>query len=237
MAGRFGFASRFRDFSGPVMTGIEDMLVRPFHDRIVPMTFDSPDAQPLAAAPAPVEPAPNVAPTPEFAAPPEAVSLTPSSPNAAAFAAGNVVVYRVGAGAAALTSSATAVFLDEYTPAGALVRSIALPTADSGSNQTLTAAGTATSEGLLTRSADGRYLVLTGYDASVGTATPNTASSLTINRVIGRVDGNGTVDTSTTLGTAFNGGNVRGATSLDGSSFWAVGSVTGVVNAALGAST
>ena len=37
---------------------------------------------------------------------------TPSSQ--AAFTVGNVVVYRIGTGAAALTSAATAVFLDEF---------------------------------------------------------------------------------------------------------------------------
>ena len=97
----------------------------------------------------------------------------PSAP----LTAGNIVVYRVGTGAAALHANATAVFLDEYTPAGSLVQSIAMPTTDSGGNQTLTASGTATSEGLLTLSADGQYLVLTGYDAALGTASITTSTS------------------------------------------------------------
>src|SRR5213594_3227546 len=70
-----------------------------------------------------------------------------------ALSSGNLVIYRVGTGASAIASSATAVFLDEYaTSGGSAVQSIAMPTTDSGSNQTLTASGTATSEGLLTRS-------------------------------------------------------------------------------------
>ena len=56
----------------------------------------------------------------------------------APFTFGNIVVVRVGDGAAALTNASTATFLDEYTPAGALVQSIALPTAASGSNQPFT---------------------------------------------------------------------------------------------------
>src|SRR6266705_537597 len=64
-----------------------------------------------------------------------------------AFTSGNLVVYRVGTGSGALASSATAVFLDEYTTAGTFVQTIAMPTTDSGANQTLTASGTATSEG------------------------------------------------------------------------------------------
>jgi hypothetical protein len=43
---------------------------------------------------------------------------------AANFTAGNIVVYRVGDGTAALGSTATAVFLDEYTPSGTLVQSV-----------------------------------------------------------------------------------------------------------------
>src|SRR5689334_10758602 len=94
---------------------------------------------------------------------------------ASSFASGDIVVYRVGDGSAALGSAATAVFLDEYTPAGVLVQSIALPTAVSGLNKRLVASGTATSEGLLTRSADGQYLILAGYDAALGTASITTS--------------------------------------------------------------
>src|ERR1043166_59290 len=114
---------------------------------------------------------------------------------AAAFTAGNLVVYRVGDGGTALSGNAAAVFLDEYTTGGTLVQSIAMPTAVNGSNKRLTASGTATSEGFLTRSVDGNYLIVPGYDTNVGTATITTSASATINRVIGRVDAAGNVDT------------------------------------------
>src|SRR6478672_3541108 len=84
------------------------------------------------------------------------------------FTLGNLVVYRVGDGIASLGSAATAVFLDEYTTAGALVQSIPMPTAVNGTQKRLTASGSATTEGFLTLSADGRYVVLTGYDAALG---------------------------------------------------------------------
>ncbi|HEY0312920.1 MAG TPA: hypothetical protein VGC56_10550 [Allosphingosinicella sp.] len=155
----------------------------------------------------------------------------------AAFTPGNIVVYRVGTGAAALGSAATQVFLDEYTPAGVLVQSIPLPTADSGSNQMLTAAGNSGTEGLLTLSADSHYLILTGYDAAVGTASVAGTTSTIASRVIGRVDASGNIDTSTTLGSAFSSGNIRGATSSDGTHFWADGSVTGVVTTTLGSTS
>jgi hypothetical protein len=157
----------------------------------------------------------------------------------AAFTPGNLVVYRIGTGAAALSNASTAVFLDEYTPAGVLVQSIAMPTADSGANQTLTASGTSV-EGFLNRSEDGRYLVLTGYDAAPGVASIATSTTAVgasqVLRVIGRVDADGNIDTTTTT-TAFSGGSIRSAVSADGSSFWAVGANTGVIHESLGAST
>jgi len=158
--------------------------------------------------------------------------LTP----AAAFMGGNIVVCRVGAiGGGALSSAATAVFLDEYTIAGALVQSIPLPTADAGANQILTVSGSSASECLLTRSADARYLLITGYDATVGTAAPNSVSSATIQRVVGRVGNDGVVDTSTTT-TAFSAQNIRGATSDNGTNIWMSGNGTGAVYTTFGAS-
>lgn len=156
----------------------------------------------------------------------------------AAFTPGNIVVVRVGTGAAALGSAATATFLDEYTPAGVLVQSIPLPTADAGANQTLTLAGSATSEGLLTTSVDGRYLQMIGYDAAPGTAAVAGTTSAAVNRVIARIGADGVVDTTTALSTnGFSGGNPRGVVSVDGSEFWASGSNTGIVYAAYGATS
>src|SRR5262249_57285590 len=91
------------------------------------------------------------------------------SASAAGFSPGNLVVARVGTGDAALSNAATAVFLDEYTPTGTLVQSVPMPTATNGANRRLTVSGTATSEGALALSMDGRYLSLGGYDADPGT--------------------------------------------------------------------
>jgi len=155
---------------------------------------------------------------------------------AVGFTLGNLVVYRVGDGSASLNGNATAVFLDEYTPAGGLVQSIPMPTTVNGSNRRLTASGSATTEGFLTRSTDGRYIVLPGYDAALGTTGITTSSSATVNRVIGRVDSSAAIDT-TTATTANSGGNPRGVASDDGNRFWIVGSNVGVQLATLGASS
>jgi hypothetical protein len=142
---------------------------------------------------------------------------------ASAFTMGDLVVVRVGDGSAALTGNATAAFLDEYTQAGVLVQSIPLPTLPSGGNQPLTLSGSATSEGFLALSQNGMYLTLGGYAATVGTASPQTATAAAVNRVIGRIDLSGNIDTTTSLGDAYNGSNIRSVTSSDGVNFWTGG--------------
>lgn len=152
---------------------------------------------------------------------------------AAPFKPGNIVVARVGDGSAALSGAAAAVFLDEYTPAGVLVQSVPLPTSVSGNNRILTAAGNATTELALTRSADGRYLVLTGYGTAPGTASVVTSATTAVARVIGLIGADGSIDTSTNTG-AFDGVSIRGAATADGTSFYSVGANSGVRYQALG---
>ncbi|HMF44456.1 MAG TPA: hypothetical protein VKQ32_27470, partial [Polyangia bacterium] len=131
-------------------------------------------------------------------------------------------VVRVGTGAAALSSMASAVFVEERSASGTLVGTpVALPTAAAGSNHMLTMSGSASSEGCLSLSADGHYLAVAGYDAATGTAG---VASGTSNRVAGRIDIAGTVDTSTVFSTtALGGNNARGATTTDGSELWLSG--------------
>ncbi len=163
-----------------------------------------------------------------------ALSLWPALASAAPFTPGNLIVARVGDGSATLTAAATEVFLDEYTTGGTLVQTIALPTSVIGNNRILTASGTATSELNMTRSADGRYLVLTGYGASPGTTPVVTSQTTDVARVIGLIAADGTLDTSTSTGDAFNGASIRAAATLDGTSFYSVGGNSGVRYQAFG---
>ncbi|GAB3585813.1 IPT/TIG domain-containing protein [Hymenobacter daeguensis] len=154
--------------------------------------------------------------------------LWPAVASAAPFTPGNIVVARVGDGTATLGSTATAVFLVEYTPAGTVVQTIALPTTATSPQRALTASGTSTSELALTRSADGQYLILTGYDAAVGTTGITGTASTATPRVIGRIAADGTFDTSTAISDAFTATSIRSAASADGTSFYALGGVSGV---------
>jgi uncharacterized repeat protein (TIGR01451 family) len=164
------------------------------------------------------------------------VLLCATSLFGAPFTPGNLVIYRVGTGAAALAGTGTAVFLDEYTPTGTLVQSIALPTTTVGSNRRLVASGTATTEGFLTRSVDGFYLVLAGYDAALA-ATVSGTTSASVNRVIARVDSSGAIDTTTALNDAATGSSPRGVAATNGTDLWISGGAGSVRYTTLGSTT
>jgi len=131
---------------------------------------------------------------------------------AATIAPGNLVIYRVGDGTGALGGAAAAVFLDEYTVTGTLVQSIPVTTTGASA---MTAIGTATTEGIISRSQDGTKLVFGGYRIDAGTSTGVTAG----NKVIATVGTSGVVDTSiavTGLATAVP----RSATTVDGTTYY-----------------
>jgi len=153
----------------------------------------------------------------------------------AQYTPGNLVVLRVGDGINSLTTASAATYLDEYTPAGVLQSSVMLNA--SGTANKLTNSGSSTSEGILTLSADGRYLLAAGYNAEVGTASVGTTTSAAVARTVARVDAGRNADISTTLPNAYSGGNIRGAASADGSGFFLSGSNAGVRYATMGAAT
>jgi hypothetical protein len=147
----------------------------------------------------------------------------------APFTQGNLVVYKIGDGTNALTNGAFPINLDEYTTGGTFVQSHPLPIAVSGANKRIVASGTSTSEGLLTLSTDGRFLLATGFDTLPSpTRTGGIAASLsaTVNRVIGIVDATGTVDATTALSDAYSASDIRSAVSTNGTDIWVGGTGT-----------
>jgi hypothetical protein len=157
---------------------------------------------------------------------------------AAPFTSGNIVVYRTGgslnpaaAAGSALATLGNPVFLDEYTPAGGYVQSFAMPTTASGSNLALFGgAGSANTaqEGLLTRSANTYCLAVPG---SASSANNNT-------RVIARVSGAGTINTTTATTDAGVTSIFKSVATSDCNSFWTTSVSDGVrYVASLGATT
>jgi hypothetical protein len=137
-----------------------------------------------------------------------------------AFTSGNIVLLRVGDGSTTLSSSAFPVSLLEYHTASpvSLIQTVSVPVTTSGSNNRLTQSGTATSEGSMSLSSDGRYLFFGGYDAAQGTAT--VASSGSWNRIVARVDITGNINTSTSLTGAYSNNSFRSVFSSNGSDLW-----------------
>ncbi len=155
-----------------------------------------------------------------------------------AFTAGDLVIDRIGDGSAALTSSGTQVFLDEYSPTGTLVESVPMPgVSNVGGNQALVSSGTATSEGELNLSSNGAYLVLTGYDTPIGTASVSGTDSTSVPRTIGVVSATGSVNTTTALTDFATASNPRSADTTNGTSLWIAGGAGGVAYTTLGSTT
>ncbi|MBE9101349.1 tandem-95 repeat protein [Vacuolonema iberomarrocanum] len=136
-----------------------------------------------------------------------AVTLQDNLPRA--FGEGNIIVLRVGDGGTYGVERLVPAFLDEYTPDGTLVQSIALPVVDENGNQTLTLP--TNKDTSLNLSADGQFLVLGGFDNPVGGFGGG-------RRTLGLVDGAGTIDTTTVL--TDGAGSFRGVATIDGSQFW-----------------
>jgi hypothetical protein len=157
--------------------------------------------------------------------------IVPSRSLAAPFLPGDLVVVQVGGdvSTAALAGNATDAYLDEYSVlGGARIQQLPLPVTAANAQLALTLTGNSTSEGFLTASTNGTFLTLGGYNAAVGTAAP---SGLANNRVIARINLNGTIDTSTLLNDATNG-NIRSVVS-DGTNVWAATSAGGVRSSTL----
>lgn len=138
-----------------------------------------------------------------------------------------------------ISSAATA------TTAGQLV----LPQTANGANNPISGEFGSSSEGILQRSANGRYLTIAGYDVNAASFNANPVSyggttkscigstvscyplaqtpSSSVQREVALV-GDGYVNTSTTLGTtAFSGNNPRSVVTADGSSFYVSGQGSG----------
>jgi len=143
------------------------------------------------------------------------------------FTAGNLLTLRVGETAGpALSSAGAPIFLDEYTPAGVFVQSKPVPfnlNALGTNNRRFTMSGTSTSEGYLNLSPDGQYLTFAGYDANVGTAAVTGTSAATNNRIVARVEQDGTINTTTRISDGYETNNIRSAATVDGNAFWTGG--------------
>lgn len=215
------------DMAVPVdMAVVVDMAVEVDMAVVVDMTTP-PDQTVVDLTPPPDLVVVDLVKPPDLVPPPDLV-VTPDM----AVAAPLLLVTHVGDGMAALSSAATQMVVRKFKLDGNELKvdnfPLTLPLAANGNNQILTVAGSATSEGHITASGDGKYAVVVGYAAAVGTAAVAGTKSMATNRVVGRIDTKGNVDTSTRTDTAFDAANIRSAATDDGTRFWATGSSGGV---------
>ena len=132
---------------------------------------------------------------------------------------GEMMLLRLGDGTKAMnTQEAYPMFLDEYRLEGRSaihVGTIALPTETTAGNYRCLGVGSALTSSFLSRTADGCYLLVTGYDASAG-EKPVSKSASEVRRVVALIDADGNVNTTTGLTGVFNKSDIRDAASKDG---------------------
>lgn len=161
-------------------------------------------------------------------------SLSPGA-HGGAFTGGDIAVYRVGDGVSGLVNTGAQVFIDEYSPTGTLVQSIAVP---ANTTTGLVASGTASSEGLLSRSADGLALLFTGYSSAIPAASSlSGTTSASVNRVVAILNQAGTLDASTRLSDFASGNNPRSVASTNGTDIWVAGGAGGILYTTKGSAT
>ncbi len=139
---------------------------------------------------------------------------------------GNLAVLRVGDNSQALTSSGNTVYINQFTPSGTLVNSVAVPDAGEGA---LLVSGTAGSEGGLARSLDGTLLTFAGYHADRGAVSGSLAnqSGSAVPRGLATVNAQGLYTLMQTSTTVYSGNNIRCATADGTNNFWTAGSPRG----------
>ncbi len=158
-------------------------------------------------------------------------NLTITILSANPFTPGNILVYKVGDSATALSANGSPIFLNEYTPSGTFVQSKRLSRTTAGVNTILSAA-TSNSEGYITLNTNGTNVAVGGYNAPTTNASSlSGASAATIRRIVAIVDRNQNIDTTTKLKDV--SGNIRGVV-LNGNKVYASSSSAGARYASKG---
>jgi hypothetical protein len=143
--------------------------------------------------------------------------------------AGNLAVLRIGDGVETLGSQGNSLFIDQFTTNGALVSTVVIPDNDTNA---LLVSGSASSEGALTRSADGRLLVFGGYNiALTNAATLSTslasASATNVPRALGVLDVLGSFALVAVTTNQYSLNNMRAGTTDGQGNYWGAGGNSG----------
>jgi len=141
---------------------------------------------------------------------------------------GNLAVLRVGDGVETLSSHGNPVFVDQFTTNGAFLGSVSIPANDTNA---LILSGSASSEGALTRSPDGRLLVLAGYHVALSNSSASLAGSSSVStpRALGALDFTGTFSLVGLTTNEFDKNNIRSGTTDGRGNYWGAGANSGTL--------
>jgi hypothetical protein len=145
----------------------------------------------------------------------------------AVFGSGDLVVLQVGNGS--IDTDGAPGFLNDYSPfGGAKVVQVALPT--TGANALIF--GGSSYDGALSLSADGKAVVIAGYNVPAGSSASAIDSSSTtgasaVPRAVGSVRADGSFALNATT-TKFSGSTIRCAVADGSGNFWAGGGSSGI---------
>jgi len=155
------------------------------------------------------------------------------------FTSGDLVVSTYGAGGGFIDGVPTPISLEEFTTSGALVTTLTLPTADSGSNLGMVGEYGSSSEANLQLSGDGHSLLISGYQATAayaniggpaqggysdanGTALAQSVST-DVPRVVAIIGANGVVNSTTQVNNLYSTNNPRSVWSANGTTLYTSG--------------
>lgn len=144
---------------------------------------------------------------------------------AAPFYPGNLVVLRAGDGVQTLGAGGNSIYIDQYTTNGIRLSTIGIP--DTNANSTLIAPNS-TSEGWLSRSANGLAFTIAGYNTNrhaVASLSGSTAS--VVPRVVGVLNVSGQYSIGGRTLSQYSTGNIRSGVTDGSNNFWGAGSVSG----------
>jgi hypothetical protein len=132
----------------------------------------------------------------------------------------------VGDGVESLGSHGNSVFIDQFTTNGAFLGSVAVP---ANNTNAIIVSGSASSEGVLTRSPDGRLLVLAGYHLALSNSSVSLPGSSAADapRALGALDVAGTFTLVGLTTNQFDKNNIRSGTTDGRGHYWGAGANSG----------
>jgi hypothetical protein len=139
------------------------------------------------------------------------------------FSPNNLIISTLGDGRYTPRADFAPLFLSEITKTGTLVQRVLLAPDSTATNKRVSMSGSSTTSAQLNLSTDGKFLTFAGSTAPYNTAIGAANNVLAYPKVIGRLDFQGNLNSTTLITDAYNGDNIRSAVTTDGNAYWTTG--------------